>query len=66
MRSDAFDLTVFAHVFNLFDEVYISEATDESAFEAVGTSLAPRHSAQRAEVFFGPPLTFNMGVTVSF
>jgi hypothetical protein len=65
-RSDAFDLTVFAHVFNLFDEVYISEAVDESSFESVGTNLAPRHSAQRAEVFFGAPLTFNMGVTVSF
>lgn len=64
--SDRFEASLFVHIFNLTDEIYISDATDESSFEAVGTALAPRHSAQRAEVFFGAPLTFNAGVTLRF
>jgi outer membrane receptor for Fe3+-dicitrate len=64
--TERFDVSLFAHVFNLTDEIYISDATDESSFEAVGTALAPRHSAQRAEVFFGAPLTVNAGVTLRF
>ncbi len=64
--SEKFDVRVFAHVFNLFDKTYVSDATDESSFEAVSTSLAAPHSAQRAEVFLGAPRTFNAGATVSF
>jgi len=64
--SDRFETKLFAHVFNLTDEVYISDATDESSFEAVGLNLASAHSAQRAEVFFGAPLTVNAGVSISF
>jgi len=66
LSSSRFDLSVFAHVFNLFDEVYISDATDESQFEAVGINLAARHSAQRAEVFLGPPLSVNFGASLKF
>ncbi|MBE7538245.1 MAG: TonB-dependent receptor plug domain-containing protein [Opitutaceae bacterium] len=60
------DISVFLHILNLTDKVYISDATDNSQFEAVGLNLAPSHSAQRAEVFFGPPITFNCGVRVTF
>lgn len=59
-----FDASVFFHVFNLFDKTYVSDATDNSSFEAIST--APSHSAQRAEVFFGPPVTFNLGVKLTF
>lgn len=62
--SDKFDVSVFGHVFNLFDTVYVSDATDNSQFEAI--TSAPSHSAQRAEVFLGQPLSFNVGVKVSF
>jgi hypothetical protein len=66
LQSEKFDVSVFAHLFNITDETYISDATDESAFEAVGTNLAPRHSAQRAEVFLGAPFTWNLGVKFGF
>jgi hypothetical protein len=66
LNSDKFDVSVFAHLFNIFDEVYVSDATDESSFEAVGTNLAPRHSPQRAEVFLGAPFTFNAGIKLGF
>lgn len=66
MDFRSFELSVFAHVFNLLNETYVSDATDESGFEAVGTNLAPRHSAQRAEVFLGPPISYNLGVRLSF
>lgn len=61
-----FDVSLFGHIFNLTDEVYVSDATDNSQFEAVGLNLAPSHSAQRAEVFFGLPLSYNVGVKVKF
>lgn len=61
-----FELSLFAHVFNVLDETYVSDATDNSSFEAVGLNLAPSHSAQRAEVFLGPPRTFNAGARLNF
>jgi iron complex outermembrane receptor protein len=64
LKNDRFDLTVFAHVFNLTDELYISDATDNSGFEAI--SSAPSHSPQRAEVFLGPPISYNLGVSLKF
>jgi outer membrane receptor protein involved in Fe transport len=60
------DVSVFAHVFNLFDKTYVSDATDESSFEAIGLNLVAAHTAQRAEVFFGPGFAWNVGVKVSF
>ncbi|MFT3869196.1 MAG: TonB-dependent receptor plug domain-containing protein [Nibricoccus sp.] len=65
-RTGPAKFQVFAHVFNVLNKKYVSDATDESSFEAVGTNLAARHSAQRAEVFFGTPISFNTGVKVSF
>lgn len=64
IRSRRFDVSVFAHVFNVLDETYVADATDNSQFEAI--SSAPSHSAQRAEVFLGPPISWNLGVKVSF
>jgi len=62
--SEKFDVSLFAHVFNLFDETYVSDAQDNSSFEAI--TSAPSHSAQRAEVFLGPPTTYNLGARISF
>jgi len=64
LGARSFDVSVFAHVFNLFDKVYVSDATDNSSYE--GISGAASHSAQRAEVFLGAPITYNVGVRVSF
>ena len=56
--------SLFLHVFNLLDKTYVSDATDDSPYEAV--SSAPLHTAQRAEVFLGSPRTFNTGLRVRF
>lgn len=55
---------VFAHAFNIFDTIYIQDAVDNSPYN--GISGAPSHSAQRAEVYFGIPQSFNAGVSVRF
>ncbi len=56
-------MNVFAHIFNLTDAEYISDATDESRYNALSTSIdgVEKHSAQRAEVFFGLERTYNVG-----
>lgn len=57
-------IKLFAHVFNLFDKTYVSDAKDESRYEAI--SGAPKHSAQRAEAFLGAPRITNVGVVFEF
>lgn len=56
------DIRLFAHVFNLFDEVYIQDATDNSKY----SSFDDDHDADDAEVFFGLPRTWNVGVELIF
>ncbi len=63
-KSERFDVDIFAHIFNLADETYVSDATDNSSFEAI--SSAPSHSPMRAEVFLGPPVSYNIGATIRF
>jgi iron complex outermembrane recepter protein len=58
-------LQLFAHVFNVFDKLYISDATDNSAFNAYTTN-GVNHSADDAEVFMGLPRTFNVGVRLNY
>lgn len=63
-----FDLTgvkfeLFGHVFNVFDEVYVSDATDNSGFNAYNVK---QHKADDAEVYFGLPQYFNFGVRLSY
>lgn len=64
LGGSRYELSLFAHVFNLTDKTYVSDATDNSGFE--GINSAPSHSAQRAEVFLGPPLSVNVGATLRF
>ena len=62
--------SLFAHVFNLFDEIYIQDATDNSDFNCFGYwdvwHYEPYHphTASAAEVFFGPRRSINMGVQI--
>ena len=52
---------VFAHVFNVLDEVFIQDALDNSQYNGWDKD----HDADDAEVFFGLPRSFNVGVNVN-
>ena len=54
--------SVFLHMFNALDEVYIQDAVDNSSYNA----WSDTHRASDAEVFFGLPASFNLGLRVSF
>jgi hypothetical protein len=56
------DVRVFANVFNLFDELYISDADDNDFYNGFDGD----HDADDAAVFLGFPRTFNIGFEVSF
>ncbi|HVU22808.1 MAG TPA: TonB-dependent receptor plug domain-containing protein [Opitutus sp.] len=62
--ANKFDLSLFVHVFNLLDKTYVSDATDDSQYEAINS--APLHTPQRAEVFLGAPRIWNIGAKISF
>lgn len=54
------DLT--ANVFNLFDATYILDATDNSSFNGFDGD----HDADDAEVYFGLPRRFNIGLRLTY
>jgi len=56
---------LFAHVFNVLDEIYVQDATDNSQYNAY-TGNDKAHAADDAEIFFGLPRTFNAGISVMF
>lgn len=58
-------MEAFVHVFNLFDEIYVQNAVDNSSYNSYDTDLYP-HTGSSAEVFFGLPRTFNAGVSLKF
>lgn len=62
LNTDDYSISVFAHIFNALDEVYIQDATDNSRFNAFDND----HDADDAEVFFGLPRNFNAGFTIRF
>ena len=64
LNLNNFKLSLYAHVFNVFNEIYVQDATDNSAYN--GINSAPSHSAQRAEVFLGLPRTVNVGVSLAY
>ena len=55
-------IQTFFHIFNLFDKVYIQDATDNSKYNSWDND----HDADDAEVFLGSPRYFNAGITVHF
>lgn len=50
------------NVFNLMDKIYIQDALDNSPFNGFDKD----HDADDAEVFFGLPRYFNLGITLNY
>ena len=69
------NVKLFIHGFNIFDQIYIQDATDNSRFNGYwdsqennrgpGGSRLGNHKADDAEVFMGYPRTFNFGFQIS-
>ena len=57
-------IQLFAHVFNVFDKLYVSDAVDNSRYNAYTTD-GKNHKADDAEVFMGLPRIFNFGVRIN-
>jgi iron complex outermembrane receptor protein len=55
------NVKLFLNVFNLFDEIYVQDAVDNSAFNGYDDD----HDADDAEVFLGFPRSFNFGFQIS-
>jgi hypothetical protein len=58
-----FKFKVFAHMFNALDEVYIQDALDNSDYNAWFQD-DDDHDSNSAEVFFGLPRFFNVGLSI--
>ena len=50
---------------NLFDEVYVQDATDNSRYNAVPFRVNT-HTANAAEVFLGMPTAYNISLKLNF
>jgi len=63
--------TVFVHVFNALDNLYVQDAVDQSQYngfkikDADGNTVND-HTAARAEVFLGTPRYINAGLKLNF
>ena len=62
LKTDAFSIELFLHVFNLMDRVYVQDAVDNSRYNAWDKD----HDADDAEVFLGQPRNINGGLTIRF
>ena len=56
------DVRMFVNVFNVFDELYVSDAVDNSPYNGFDFD----HDADDAEVYLGLPRTINLGFEVRF
>jgi hypothetical protein len=56
-------LTLFAHGINVFDTEYLSDAIDNSQYNGAGDGT---HRAADAEVFFGIPAFWNIGLELTY
>ncbi len=54
------DVRLFLHMYNMFDAIYIQDATDNSRFNGFDGD----HDADDAEVFLGIPRSFNLGFQI--
>ncbi len=67
LKNDKLGVVVFGHIFNLFDAMYIQDATDNSKYNGFkGYDGRFSHTVNSAEVFLGLPRTFNLGVKINF
>ena len=59
------DMSIFMHIFNLFDELYVQDAVDNSAYNGYyGDDDQYTHEAWTAEVYLGLPRVVNFGVII--
>ena len=58
-----YDVSLFGHVFNATDAIFVQDAVDHSQYNSYGDKT---HAAHNAEVFLGSPRYFNVGIAVSF
>ncbi|MEQ9568946.1 MAG: hypothetical protein RLN75_02045, partial [Longimicrobiales bacterium] len=56
------DVRLFVNVFNLFDQMYVQDAVDNSRFNGFDGD----HDADDAEIFIGLPRSFNVGFSVRY
>ncbi|MBN1482689.1 TonB-dependent receptor [candidate division KSB1 bacterium] len=56
------DLSLFGHVFNVLDEIYVQDAVDNSQYNG----FSDTHKASDAEVYLGLPRSFNIGLQFSY
>jgi hypothetical protein len=56
------DLRIFANMYNVFDELYIQDAVDNSSFN----DFDEDHDADDAEVYLGYPRNINIGFQITF
>ncbi len=69
MNFGSTKVKIFAHGFNLLDKIYVSDATDNSKYNAYRDSnkaIVNPHQADAAEVYLGSPRKFTAGVKVNF
>jgi iron complex outermembrane receptor protein len=58
------DVTLFAHVFNLTNLLYVQDAVDNSSFNAWSVD-GKNHKADDAEIYPGMPTSFNFGFSAA-
>lgn len=65
--KNSLGVSVFAHVFNIFNTFYVQDAVDNSQYNGYyGYDGSLGHTANSAEVYLGLPRTFNVGVKFKF
>lgn len=65
LNLNGLDIQLFGHVFNVLDELFITDAVDNSSFNAY-TANGKTHSADDAEVYVSLPRTVNFGARLAF
>jgi hypothetical protein len=58
------DVTLFAHVFNLTNLLYVQDAVDNSSYNAWDVD-GKNHKADDAEIYPGMPTSFNFGFSAA-
>ncbi len=66
LGASRFDIRIFGNVFNVFDSLYIQDATNNSRFNAYRGDGNNANTVDDAEVFLGLPRTFNFGTRITF
>ncbi len=62
LSTDGLKISLFAHMFNVLDNVFVQDATDNSSYNGFDHD----HDADDAEVYMGLPRTFNAGFEINF